>query len=417
MPPSIPERVRGVYERVVATRTRGGVPVGRGRKIGPKNASSCDAVHSRLRGVAVASGQTQPLEDTMDMFGSIHRRSSSLEQIRLWALMILLVFLGLIGCRQHDLSSGSSDLVSVEPPAEAAKIAWASDRHGAFDIFVMAADGTDPKNLTQSMTEDSDPSWSSDGAEIAFYSARDGNYEIYVMDADGRNQTNLTNHPASDTAPTWSPDGSRIAFNSRRDGNDEIYVMDFDGKNLARLTSHGARDTAPAWSPDGSRILFFSERGGYQQIYVMNVDGSDQKNLSDSAANDGYPAWSPDGSQIVFHSDRSGTGEIYVLDADGTNLVQLTNDPNTAALAPSWSSDGKRIAFYTWSGPGTGEIIAIDADGRNPTPLTNGGSEDYDPAWSLGDTPDPPAPVLETSSCFRDGDFEDGGCPGGNHEE
>jgi Tol biopolymer transport system component len=97
--------------------------------------------------------------------------------------------------------------------------------------------------------------------------------------------------------------------------------------------------------------------------------------------------------------------------------VQLTNDPNTAALAPSWSSDGKRVAFYTSSGKGTGEIIAIDANGTNATSLTNAGSDGYDPAWSLGDTPDSPAPVVETSTCFRDGDFEDAGCVGGSSEK
>src|SRR4030095_894565 len=61
--------------------------------------------------------------------------------------------------------------------------------------------------------------------KIAFASDRDGNSEIYVMDADGINQTRLTNSVTFDVAPSWSPDGSKIAFVSNRDGNDEVYVM------------------------------------------------------------------------------------------------------------------------------------------------------------------------------------------------
>ena len=84
---------------------------------------------------------------------------------------------------------------------------------------------------------------------IAFASDRDGNFEIYVMNADGSNQTNLTNDPAGDLAPIWSPDGSRIAFASSRDGNPEVYVMNADGSGLANLTGNPDYDGSHAWSP------------------------------------------------------------------------------------------------------------------------------------------------------------------------
>ena len=71
--------------------------------------------------------------------------------------------------------------------------------------------------------------WSPDGSRIAFSSFRDDNDEIYVMNADGTNLRRMTNHPAKDRYPAWSPDGQRLAFSSHRDGNDEIYVMNADG--------------------------------------------------------------------------------------------------------------------------------------------------------------------------------------------
>ena len=99
------------------------------------------------------------------------------------------------------------------------------------------------------------PAWSPDGNRIAFASERDGNWEVYVMNADGTNIINLTKHPAKDGRPDWSPDGNRIAFSSDRDRKDdddknvEIYVMNADGTNPINLTNHPAIDSSPAWEP------------------------------------------------------------------------------------------------------------------------------------------------------------------------
>lgn len=85
--------------------------------------------------------------------------------------------------------------------------------------------------------------------KIAFASDRDGNDEIYVMNADGSNQHRLTDNPTRDWDPAWSPDGMKIAFVSYRDGNAEIYVMNADGSNQHRLTNSPTWDWFPAWSP------------------------------------------------------------------------------------------------------------------------------------------------------------------------
>ena len=70
------------------------------------------------------------------------------------------------------------------------------------------------------------PRWSPDGKRIAFTSNRDGNYEIYVMNADGSGQRNLTQHRAQDNYAAWSPDSKRIAFISNRGGGYDVYVME-----------------------------------------------------------------------------------------------------------------------------------------------------------------------------------------------
>ena len=84
--------------------------------------------------------------------------------------------------------------------------------------------------------------------QIAFASERDGDREIYVMDADGRDLRRLTNDPAKDGPPAWSPDGTKIAFVSVRDGKPDIYLINADGTGVRRLADAPDDDLAPAWS-------------------------------------------------------------------------------------------------------------------------------------------------------------------------
>ena len=236
-------------------------------------------------------------------------------------------------------------------------------------------------------------------ARIAFSSNRDGNSEIYVMDTDGGNQRKLTNNRHGDWSPSWSPDGKRIAFVSNRDGHvidgiptSDIYVMDADGGNQQNLTNNPpGSDWFPSWSPDGKRIVFSARREGHfenkfsitNEIYVMDADGGNQQRLTENRKNDWNPSWSPDGKRIAFSSDRKGdivNFEIYVMDADGQNEQRLTEN-RVHDWFPSWSPDGKRIAF-TSRRDGNDEIYVMDADGGNQRRLTHHDDSDEDPSWS-----------------------------------
>src|SRR5215471_9881941 len=165
------------------------------------------------------------------------------------------------------------------------------------------------QRLTNNNAHDAAPSWSRDGSKIAFASNRDGKRDIYVMDADGSNVKRLTNNLSEDDFPRWSPDGRKILFNSDRDGNWEMYVMDADGSNQTRLTRNTADDRGGAWSPDGSLIAFASNRDNSNpynfDIYLMNADGSNPKKIVDDPEYDSDPSWSPDGSKILFVTGRN----------------------------------------------------------------------------------------------------------------
>ncbi|HEV2798982.1 MAG TPA: protein kinase [Pyrinomonadaceae bacterium] len=246
------------------------------------------------------------------------------------------------------------------------KIAFASNRDGATEIYVMDADGSNVRRLTFNTTEDDCPAWSHDGQKIAFQSRRDGQMEVYVMDADGSNQHNLTNSPGEDTRPAWSPDGQRIAYGSNTlDAplNYEVFTMRADGSDKIKLTDDPRFDSDATWSPDGRKIAFTSARDGKSyEIFVMNADGSDVRNLTNHPGDDAKPAWSPDGKYITFAGNRPNKTDfpaVYVMDADGSNQ-RLITAARTFDDEPAWSSDGRHVAFQTQR-DGNFEIYLADA--------------------------------------------------------
>ncbi len=220
---------------------------------------------------------------------------------------------------------------------------------------------------------------------LAFASNRDGDYEIYLIDVDGENLIQLTDNDAYDYDPDWSPDGQRIVYVSTLGGDAEIVVMDADGGNRVQLTDNNAKDADPAWSPDGEWIAFSSDRDGDFELYVMRVDGSDVRQLTFNDSDDFGPRWSPDGRQIAYYArqnDDSAT-DLYVIDVAGGAPRRLT-DNNALDQWVDWSPDGGRLGFTSGQGLSGGQraIVTLDLATGEVEPLTPGEARDDDPAWS-----------------------------------
>jgi TolB protein len=268
------------------------------------------------------------------------------------------------------------------------RLAFASKRDGNWDIYLMDADGSNVRRLTNDAAHDRYPAWSPDGKQIAFYSERGGNAKIYVMNADGSNQHPLTTGSTRDREPAWSPDGKYIAYSSQRGGEGLIYVMNADGSNVRQVSGGSSGgDAIPTWSPSGKQIAFMSsvvvgQTPGNtllnEDIHIVDVDGTNLRKLTERPGVDGLPAWSRD-NHIAFVSDRDGSPEIYVMDSDGSNVRRIA--PGQDAAHPAWSSDSKYIAFVTELTRNNPDVMVMTADGSNIWRLTDNRAEDWLPAW------------------------------------
>ncbi|MFL6210717.1 MAG: DUF4394 domain-containing protein [Pyrinomonadaceae bacterium] len=279
-------------------------------------------------------------------------------------------------------SQGGDQTTAAPVPEPQGKIAFASDRDGNFEIYVMNPDGGGLVRVTNNAAEDTHPAWSPDGTRLAFVSNRDGNKEIYVVNADGSGTTRLTNNTAEDFEPAWSPSTTtpKIAFVSHRDGNDEIYAMNPDGSGQTNLTNNTGDDINPAYiAGTGTLIAFASNRDGDKfEIYRMNADGTSQTRLTNNAFNDLAPTWPP--GFITFQTDRDSNDEIYTMSGTGANQTRVTNNA-AFDLDPTRSSDGARLAFVSNRNDTVNlEIYGANADGSSVVRLTNNPASDIDPA-------------------------------------
>ncbi len=240
------------------------------------------------------------------------------------------------------IDAGNDDLWPNLLPNTRLKLAFASDRDdpgGTFDIFKSNADGTLPINLTfttQTPYNEIEPSWSPDGAKIAFASDQTGNWEIFIMNDDGSSLTQLTTQTASiDVAPAISPDGAKIAFVSDRDGDRALWEMGIAGGSQTKLVDSSGEDGAlgpdpfglgfglstPSWSPDGTKLAFSSDRSGNVDIYVYDYSAGTataQSGASDSGYDEFSPFWLPGGDWIAFVADSDGDGDREIWKVDVT---------------------------------------------------------------------------------------------------
>ena len=222
------------------------------------------------------------------------------------------------------------------------------------DLYFADADGSNARRLTTTGSARR-PAWSPDGREIAFDSG--GEREIYVVAAAGGAPRQLTASLRDDLGPTWSPDGARIAFTTARFGLAEVVTVRSDGTDLVRVTADEFDNRRPDWSSDGSSIAYLSN----ETVTVVRPDGSSRRELGQVGSLFSGVDWSPAASEIVFTSD----GVVNVV-AAATGASRVVYDGPGVAEAATWRSDGT-IAFTI---PHGDDLQMVDVATGVRTPLT-----------------------------------------------
>jgi TolB protein len=266
------------------------------------------------------------------------------------------------------------------------RIAYASERNGNKEIWLMDYDGANQQQVTHLKSISLTPRWSPDATRIAFtcFAPFRGvtSAQICIYSAASDRLIAFPRYRGTNGSPAWSPDGNEIAFMSSQNGDPEIFISDATGAHLRRITFAAGVSTSPTWNPKtGKQLAFVSDRAGAPVLYTSNTDGSnvEKVNLPDM----GYvvdPAWSPNGQLLAFSWRRpSGNYDIYVMEIASQQLVELTRDA-ARNERPSWAPDGRHIVFES-TRTGTRQIWSMLADGSQPHQLTYEGQNES-PSWS-----------------------------------
>ncbi len=264
---------------------------------------------------------------------------------------------------------------------------------GLFDLWMVPALGGTPRRILANATE---PAWSPDGQLLAY--ANLSTNSIWLCDANGGSTHEVTKPepwPIRQRQPAFSRDGKKLAFLRRTPGPyGELAVVEVGSSapklrggasgRVRHLTDDGALVLTPVWSPEDQFIYFASSRGGTMNIWRLPGEGGEPEQITAGQGDDAELDLSADGKRVVFSSYRTNINLAELrLDAPAAPLKWLTSDSARGELAPVYSPDGQRIAYFSnRAGAEREGIWVMDADGSNPLQLVGDGRVNVYPRWS-----------------------------------
>jgi Tol biopolymer transport system component len=305
-----------------------------------------------------------------------------------------------------------------------------------YDLYLANNDGSEPKLLTSTAGVVRWIRWSPDGSVLRFtlLNPQNRTTSLWEVASSGRNLRPLLagwNNPSWECCGNWTSDGKYFVFQSTRNWSSQIWAIREKSELFRKrdplpvqLTSGPVSYRGPVPSRDGRRILVvgdqqrsellrynpaanqfepflgglsaesldFSRDGewvafvGYPDgaLWRCRVDGTERLRLTPASLRVYLPRWSPDGTQLAFRAESASLPvKIYTVSADGKQLKQLFSDGRNEA-DPSWSSDGKKMAFGRTALPYESHPKAIHVyDFESGQTSTLPGSEGlFSPRWS-----------------------------------
>jgi len=292
------------------------------------------------------------------------------------------------------LRSTATPTPTNTPMGGAGLIAFASNRGGTPQIYLMNFDGSAQDPITNEAEGACQPAWSPDGKRLAYISpclkrSPQDTYEgtsVYIINVDGTGKKALLASAHGDFDPAWSPDGRQIAFTSLRDGYPQIYTIDLATSEVTRITDTPSDVTArqPAWSPDGLTLAYALRRVGVLQIWQVARNGVNPVQIvrTGSLHNDFMPAFGPD-SDIIFYSETSTDflAPPWLMSIEpGKTDRGIRSQAQTPVVDVQVSPDGFWLIFESSDGQST-DIYRTIISGGDRTQLTSDLGQDFDPVW------------------------------------
>ncbi len=218
------------------------------------------------------------------------------------------------------------------------------------DIYLIDLAHDLPFDLTHDSAYDVAPAWSPDGKWLAFASDRDGKRNVYVMDAFGGSLRRITDGSQWFSQPRWSADGKRLIFTALNQPPGTLYSVNFDGSSLHPLTdadhplsgitldlAYDPGSISHARAPDGSRIAFMTFRNQNWGIYISPNEGRQPARLLVNIG--GFteaPAWSPDGKRMAYIAQSGSTTDLFVVDVDDGGAPRRLTFTRAPDASPAW---------------------------------------------------------------------------------
>ncbi len=240
----------------------------------------------------------------------------------------------------HTLANDIVKYFTGKPGLFLSTILFVTEQGTSKEIAAMDFDGRNVRQLTSQRTMSISPT--AEG-RVAYTSYGHTFPQIWTMALDGSDKKEVPTGVELNASPSISPDGTQIAFAGSMKGNSDIYTIGMNGGSLHRLTNTRALEASPAWSPTGRQILYTSDLAGTPQIYVMDAEGTGSRRVTFAGNWNDEGTWSPDGSKIAFACRNEGDFNICVMDFATGQTIQLTGEGSNGR--PSWSPDGQKIVY------------------------------------------------------------------------
>lgn len=209
---------------------------------------------------------------------------------------------------------------------------------------------------------------------------------LRIVDSDGANDVAV---PADSNAssPSWDPKGERLTY-ATYGSNSRVMMVDVATGQQRQLQGKiwNTSITTPIFSPDGNSVLYTrSDDDSYSTLWRIPLNGGAPVRIDRGRGISNSPSFSPDGRRIAFMTDRLGHNEVYIIDADGTNpiwITQIAGDISESSYRgePDWSPDGVTVALQTRSS-GNFQIMTVNMRDNLATLLTSEG-ENQSPSWA-----------------------------------